>query len=148
MKYAAFKVAFALLFLTSCFVKSPKYSTVKQVLTLQPGMTSRQVEEILGVKPYDLKARNDTSIVLIYVYRVTDRRTISFYTKATNGKDAIGKYVQLDVTYSNDDKVIRIESCDMCPDNLVSTSKIDFERILLFVTVSLPLALVFFGLKN
>jgi hypothetical protein len=148
MKFAAVKVAFALLFLTSCFVKSPKYSTIKQVMTLELGMSRAQVEDILGVAAYDLKARNDTSIVLIYVYRVTDRRTISFYTKPTNGKDAIGKYVQLDVAYSNDDKVIRIESCDLCPDNLVSTSKIDFERVLLFVTVTLPLTLVFFGLRN
>ena len=102
----------------------------------------------MGVKPYDLKAINDTSIVFIYVYRVTDRRTISFYTKPVNGSESIGKYVQLDVGYSKDNKVISIASCDLCPDNLVTTSKIDFERVLLFVTVTLPLTLVYFGLKK
>jgi len=45
----------------------------------------------------------DTSIVFIYVYRVTDRKTISFNTKPVNGKETIGKYVQLAVAYSKED---------------------------------------------
>ena len=142
------KVAFGLLFLTSCIVQSPKYSSLQQVMSLQLGMSKLQVEELLGVQPYDLKAYTDTSNVFIYVYRVMDRRTLSIDTKPVNGRKAIGKYVQLAVAYSKDDKVISIESCNQCPDNLVTTSKIDFEKIILFVTVTFPVLLIYVGLKK
>ena len=138
------KVVFMLLFLSSCFVRSPKYSTLEQVMSLKLGMTKAQVEETLGVQPYDLKAYNDTSNVFIYVYRVTERRTISFNTKPENGKELLGKYVQLAVTFSKGWKVLSIESCSLCPDNLVTTSKIDFVEVLVFFTVTLPLLLLYF----
>ena len=136
------------LFLTSCIVQSPKYTTLEQVMSLQVGMSKEHVEEILGLKPYDLKAYNDTSNVFIYVYRVTDRKTLSFDTKPVNGKEVIGKYEQLAIAYSKEDKVISIESCRSCPDNLVTTRKIDFGKIILFVTVTLPVLLIYFGLKK
>jgi len=142
------KVAFIILVLPSCFVQSPKYTTLDKVMSLQMGMTKLQVEEILGIKPYDLKALNDTSNVFIYVYRVTDRKTLSLLTKPVNGKKTLGKYVQLEVTYSKDWKVISIESCNLCPDNLVTTSKIDFGKVIVFMTVTLPVLLVYFGLKK
>jgi outer membrane protein assembly factor BamE (lipoprotein component of BamABCDE complex) len=139
--------AFIMLFITSCTVQSPKYTTIDKVMSLKLGMTQFEVEELLGVKPYDLKTYTDTSNVFIYVYRVTDRRTLSFYTKPVNGNKSIGKYVQLNVAYSKQGKVINIESCSLCPDNLVTVSKIDFAKVLLFVTVTLPVLLVYFGLK-
>jgi hypothetical protein len=111
-------------------------------------MSKLQVEEILAVKPYDLKAKTDSSIVFIYVYRVADRRTLSINTKPANGKESLGKYVQLEIAYSKDEKVISIESCNLCPDNLVNTSKIDFEKVFVFITITLPVLLVYFGLKN
>ena len=140
-------VLFFLLIFTSCIVRSPKYSTLEQVMTLHLGMSKMQVEEILGVKPYNIKAYTDTSIVFIYVYRPTERKTLSFNTKPVNGKETPGKYVQLEVSYSKDDKVINIESCNLCPDNLVVTSKIDFEKVFGFITVTLPVILIFIGLR-
>jgi outer membrane protein assembly factor BamE (lipoprotein component of BamABCDE complex) len=148
MKNQVLVIAFILLFLSSCIVQSPKYSTLDKVISLQLGMSKVQVEEILGVQPYNLKAYTDTSNVFIYVYRLTDRRTLSVDTKPVNGKKALGKYVQLAVTYSMDGKVISMESCILCPDNLVTTSKIDFEKVMVFVTVTLPVLLVYFGLKK
>jgi hypothetical protein len=141
-------VAAIMLFLTSCFVRSPKYSTLEQVISLEVGMTKTEVEKLLGVQPYDLKARTDTSIVLVYIYRVTERRTFSFLTKPRNGKEVTGKYVQLAVSYSKTGHVTGIESCSLCPDNLVTTSKIDFGEVLVFVTVTLPILLIYFGLKQ
>ena len=132
---------------TSCIVQSPKYTTIGQVMSLQLGMTKAKVEEILGVQPYDIKSFNDTCNVFIYVYRVSDRSTLSFYTKLTNGWKSVGKYAQLDVAYSKDGKVIKIESCRYCPDNLVAKSKVDFAKIFVFVTVTLPVILIFVGLK-
>ncbi len=137
-----------LLFLTSCIVQSPKYSTLEQVMSLQLGMSKTQVEETLGIQPYNLKAYNDTSNVFTYVYRVIDRRTLPLNTKPANGKKVIGRYVQLDVAYSKDGKVIKIESCSLCPDNLVTVQKIDFEKVILFITVTLPVILVYIGLKK
>ena len=148
MKNKVFKIVFILLFFTSCIVQSPKYTTLDKVMSLQLGMSKVQVEEILGIQPYNLKSYNDTSNVFIYVYRLTDRRTLSIDTKPVNGKKALGKYVQLAVAYSKDGKVINIESCNLCPDNLVTTSKIDFGKVMVFVTVTLPVLLIYFGLKN
>ena len=136
-----------MLFSTSCIVQSPKYSTLEKVMTLHLGMSKKQVEETLGIKPYNIKAFTDTSIVFIYVYRVTERRTLSFDTKSVNGKETIGKYIQLAVAYSKDDKVLSIESCNLCPDNLVTTSQIDFGKIFVFITITLPVLLLFIGLK-
>jgi hypothetical protein len=138
---------FFLLSLSSCIVKSPKYSTLSQVMNLHLGMSKMQVEETLGIKPYNIKAITDSNIVFIYVYRPTERSTLSFNTKPVNGIAAIGKYVQLEVTYSKDDKVIKIESCNLCPDNLAATSTVNFEKIFIFITVTLPVILIFIGLK-
>lgn len=140
-------VPFLLLFLTSCTVQSPKYTTLDKVISLQVGMTKTQVENILDLQPYDLKAFTDSSKTFIYVYRLSTRNTLSFFTKSRNGKEALGRYVQLDVTYSKDDKVVSVESCRYCPDNLVTKSKIDFGKLIAFVTVTLPVLLIYFGLK-
>ncbi len=139
----AIYVVLIMLFFTSCIVQSPKYSTLGQVMTLQLGMSKAQVEDTLGVQPYDLKSKTDTSTVYIYIYRVTDRRTLYLITGRVNGKKSMGKYVQLFVGYSKDDKVISIESCSTCADNLVTHSNFDFEKLFVFVTVTLPILLLF-----
>ena len=148
MKNNVLLVVFVLVFSTSCIVQSPKFTTLEKVMTLKIGMTKAEVEETLGLKPYNLKSYTDTSNVFIYVYRVTDRRTLSFNTKPVNGRKKIGKYVQLEVGYSKKDKVISIESCNLCPDNLVNIDKIDFGKIIIFLTVTLPVLLIYVGLQK
>jgi hypothetical protein len=144
----------ALLFslvLTSCIVQSPKYTSLDNVMALKLGMNRHQVEEILKLQPYDFKALTDTSQVLTYVYRVHDRKTFEHLTHPHNGRPSIGKYVQLHVTYSIDSsKVIHLESCSNCPDNLVHVSKMNMNlgKIFSFVTVTLPVILVYIGLKE
>jgi len=147
MKNKLLKVALLILVFTSCIIQSPKYTTIDKVMTLQLGMTKAQVEETLGLQPYDLKANTTGTNVFVYVYRITDRRTASFYTSEVNGTKSIGKYVQLFVTYSKDDKVINIETCSLCPDNLVVRSRLDIDKVILFITVTLPVLLIYFGLK-
>jgi hypothetical protein len=147
MKSYVLKVVIIMQIFTACIVQSPKYTTLGQVMSLQLGMSKTEVEQILGIQPYDLKAYTDTSNVFIYVYRVTERKTFSFNTKPLNGKKTIGKYVQLNIAYSkHDNKVISIETCSLCPDNMVTTSKIDFEKVFLFITVTLPVLIVLFRL--
>ncbi len=137
-----------MLFLSSCIVQSPKYTTVQQVLTLKIGMTKAEVEDTLGLKPYDIKLYNDTGNTYVYVYRVVDRRTFPFNTKPTNGKEVLGKYIKLAVTYSKDNKVMKVEPCTTCTDNLEITRKLDFQKVTAFITVTLPVILIYLGLKK
>jgi outer membrane protein assembly factor BamE (lipoprotein component of BamABCDE complex) len=147
MNYRNWLIGSLIVLLQSCIVQSPTYTSLEQVMSLKTGMSKEKVEEVLGLKPYDLKANTDSTTIFIYVYRVVDRRTISIFTKPMNGRKSVGKYVQLEVTYSKDNKVMGIESCNLCPDNLVTNSKIDFQRIFALVTITLPIILVFIGLK-
>ncbi len=116
-------------------------------MELQLGMTKEQVEKTLALQPYDLKSVSDTATVFIYVYRVVDRKTLSIDTQPVNGHTTLGKYIQLAVSYSKDNKVIHIESCTMCPDNLSNTKKLDFQKLMVFITITLPVILVFIGLN-
>jgi len=147
LKTSFLKIGLFMLLFSSCIVRSPKYSTLEQVNTLKVGMTRAAVEETLGIEPYNIKEVTDSGNTYIYVYRVKVRQTIGFSTQPTNGKEAIGKYMQMAVSYTKDERVRSMESCILCPDNLVTTSRIDVDKVLLFVTVTLPVLLVFFGLK-
>lgn len=149
MKGLVIKCAIVVLFLSSCLVQSPKYTSLEQVISLELGMTKSQVEERLNLEPYDIKEYTDTANVFIYVYRTNERRTLSFYTEKKNGRKALGKYVQLFATYSKkDNKLLKIESCSECPNNLAHDIKIDYQKIFAFVTVTLPVILIYFGLKQ
>jgi len=64
----------------------------------------------------------------------------------TNGKEVLGKYSQLAVAFSNNDKLIRITSCPEYPDTLEKT-KINFENVILFITLTLPVILIYLGLS-
>ncbi|MBY0424428.1 MAG: hypothetical protein K2Q22_02225 [Cytophagales bacterium] len=147
MKTVAPLTLLILLFLSSCIVQSPKYTSLNQVMSLKLGMSKAEVEKILDLEPYDLRSYTDTSSVFVYVYRITDRKTLSFDTRKKNGIRSTGKYVQLAVGYSKLDTVISIESCHLCPDNLVTQSKVDLEKVFIFITINLPVILVFIGLK-
>jgi len=63
-----------------------------------------------------------------------------------NGKEVIGKYGQLAVAFSNNDKLIRITSCPEYRDTLEKT-KINFENVILFITLTLPVILIYLGLS-
>jgi hypothetical protein len=148
MKWHALKAVLIMSLLISCIVQSPKYTTLPKVVSLKLGMTREHVENILGVEPYNLKAYTDTSSVFIYVYRVSERRTLSFLVRQRNGQVKLGKYMQLFVGYSKSNEVISIESCTICPDNLVTKSKVNFEKLFDFVTVTLPVILIYVGLTK
>jgi hypothetical protein len=148
MKNKVVSFVCSVLLFTSCIVQSPKYTTLEKVISLQLGMSKIEVEEILGVKPYNLKAYTDSGSVFIYVYRAPDRKTISFYTKPLNGHKSKGRYVQLEVAYSKKDKVTSITSCNMCPDYLEIDNTIDLGGFFTFLTVTLPVILIYIGLKK
>ena len=128
-------------------MQSPKYTTLEQVMRLELGMTKMEVEKELGVEPYDIKAITDTTNAYNYVYRVNDRKTLYLNTGPVNGKKVKGRYLQLTTTFSKTDRLISIESCNNA-DNLVTVNKINIDKIILFITVTLPVLLVYLGLKN
>lgn len=137
-----------LLFLSSCVVQAPRYAKVEQVLTLQLGMTKEEVSKTLGISPYDFKSVTDTSEILIYKYRVTDRRTVPFLMKPTNGVSARGKYVDLFITYSKEGKASFIESCSACEKTDVKKFSIDLNKVITFITATTPAVLIYLGLSN
>lgn len=142
-------LALALLacFFSSCIVQAPKYTHVEQVLELKHGMTKTEVSAALGIPPYDLKSKNDSVEILIYKYRVTERRTFPFLKRETNGIKAIGKYVDLFVTYDKEGKMLSMESCSECSETEEKTQKIDVNKVITLMTITLPAMLVFLGLR-
>lgn len=136
------------LILSSCIVHAPKYTGVEEVLQLKTGMTKEEVSNILGIPPYDLKSVSDSATIYIYKYRTTDRKTVPLAMNKTNGMKAKGKWVDLFVTYNKEGKVKSIDSCSDCEDTKVAEKKIDFNSVLLLITVTVPAILVYFGLQT
>jgi hypothetical protein len=135
-----------LFFFPSCIVERPPYATIEQVLSLKPGMTKEEVSKVLDIPPYDLKRMTDTgSVVLIYKYRVTNRRTFPFFVKPRNGLKTTGKYVDLFVTYDKSGRSTKIESCSEC-EQTVEKKLVTVDRILALLTVVAPSILIYFGI--
>ncbi len=148
MKNQILQLTLILILLPSCIVKSPKYTSVKQVMALEVGMTRKQVDSILRLHPYDIKSKTDTSTVYVYIYRLDDRRTLSINTKPLNGRVTNGKYEPLAVTYSKDSIMLAMESCSLCREELMSVSKVNFEKVLSFLMITAPALLIYLGLKS
>jgi hypothetical protein len=145
------KVFFSLLLIafciSSCIVQSPKYTGVEKVMMLKTGMTKAEIDDSLGTAPYDMRYYSDTSTQYIYKYRTMDRRTISFYTRETNGAPTRGKYVDLFITYDKHGKATEIHSCSGCGETKVSEKRIDYNKLIQFVAATAPGILIYFGLK-
>jgi hypothetical protein len=72
------KQRFLLLFLPLCLGScsrwiAPPYTSVDKMLNLEKGMNPNQVNETLGIKPYNILHRNDSTAVLEFYYRLKDR---------------------------------------------------------------------------
>ncbi len=132
---------------SSCLIKAPRFSTVDKVYNLKLGMSKEEVESTLDLKPYYLKELVDTQTVFLYKYRVTDRAVLPFFLKENNGKDVKGKYVNLMITYNIDNKAAKIESCTKCDESSIEEKRLDFNKLATFLTVTLPVVLLFLGIK-
>lgn len=131
---------------TSCIVQAPKYTSINQVLTLKLGMTKEEVSATLGIPPYDFKSLSDSGQVLIYKYRVTDRRTVPLFKKPANGIPALGGYVDLLVHYDASGKVVRLDT-ENHPETKETTTKLDVNKLITLLTVTVPAALLYLGIK-
>lgn len=140
-------ILFLLPLLPSCIVQAPKYATVEQVFELKIGMNKEEVAKTLGITPYDIKTMSDTQVVYIYKYRTTDRKTMPFLLKKTNGKKTEGKYVDLQVTFN---KFGRVKYYESVPEPEVPKEKnsIDINSLFTLLTVTVPALLVYLGFHN
>lgn len=134
------------LLMTSCVVKAPKYTSVEKIFELKLGMSKEEISNKLNLKPYYLKLLTDTQSIYLYKYRVTDRAVLPFLLKETNGKEVKGKYINLMVTYNIYDKAIKFESCNKCDESTIEEKKFDVNKLATFLTVTLPVVLVFLGI--
>lgn len=133
--------------LSSCIVTGPQYTRVEKVLKLSVGMSSAEVENTLGIHPYDL-CRLDSlgNKTVIYKYRVTDRRTVPFFLKDTNGFKVRGKFVDLYATYNVKDTLIALHA--QPSQSKLTEKKLNINTLLTFLTVTAPAVLIFFGIKS
>jgi hypothetical protein len=148
MKLTQIFIALLCCGLCSCIVTAPRYTTVEKVFTLKTGMTSDEVAQALGIRPYNISSMSDTETVYLYKYRLTDRTTVPLFMGATNGKSVLGKYVNLLVTYNKAGLVTKLESCGKeCDETIVETNQVDINKVITFLSVTLPIVLVFVGIK-
>ncbi|MBA2613402.1 MAG: hypothetical protein H0U95_15665 [Bacteroidetes bacterium] len=120
---------------------------MEKVLELKIGMTKEEVSQQLNSKPYNFKLLTDTETILLYKYRVVDRAVLPFLLKENNGKTVRGKYANLLVAYNKSGKATKIESCNDCDETIIEEKKINIDKIVTFLTVTLPVVLVFLGIK-
>lgn len=138
-------VLLLVIFCSSCIVQAPKYTHVEQVLELKPGMSQEEVSQKLGIPPYDIRYKNDSLQVLVYKYRVTDRKTVPLFKKETNGMKVSGAYVDLLVKYDAAGKMVSFETCSKCSETNEKTTVVDFDKLITLITVTLPALLVYLG---
>ncbi len=135
------------LLIQSCIVTAPKYTHVEQVMELEPGMTKDSVNAKLGIKPYDINIYDSLgNHSYIYKYRTSDRRTLPFLLKETNGKKITGRYVDLIAYYDTADVAYKFESKPT--DSKIDEKKLNVNTLVTIVTVIVPTVFVYLGIKK
>lgn len=135
------------LFLQSCIVSGPKYTHVEKVMELSPGMSLQAVNTKLGVKPYDINVYDSIgNRSYIYKYRTTDRKTVPFLLKDTNGRKSTGKYMDLVAFYDSTNIAYRFESKPT--DSKLDEKRLNVNTIVTIITVIVPTVLVYLGIKK
>ncbi len=130
---------------SGCIVKGPKYSHVEKVMKLNNGMTLDEVNTTLGLKPYDLKSIDSVgNKVLLYKYRLTDRRTVPMFLKDTNGKEISSKFVDLYCTFSNENKLTKLITTSS--DSELKEQRLNINSLITFLTVTGPAFLIYLGI--
>lgn len=134
-------------FLQSCIVSGPKFTHVEKVMELSPGMSLDTVNSRLGVQPYDINAYDSTgNRSYIYKYRTTDRKTLPFLLKETNGRTTLGKYVDLVAYYDSTNVAYRFESRPT--DSKLDEKRLNINSLVTVITVVVPTVLVYLGITK
>jgi len=141
-------VIFIGMFLSSCYVRHPRYSMVKEVMNVQIGMSFDSVNAVLGQEPYDvLSVNNSGETVYIYKYRVQDIKRIPILMKRNKGVETAGRFRDLQITYSEGGKVLSYKTNDETKESKVEKKKIDpnviINSVLTAITITIPAILVY-----
>lgn len=116
-------------------------------MELSPGMSLQTVNAKLGIQPYDIYIYDSTgNRSYIYKYRTTDRKTVPFLLKETNGRKSIGKYMDLVAYYDSVDVAYRFESKPT--DSKLDEKRLNVNTIVTIITVIVPTVLVYLGIKK
>jgi len=133
--------------LQSCVVSGPKYTHVEKVMGLSPGMSLDTVNKRLGIGPYDMYAYDSLgNRSFVYKYRTTDRKTVPFLLKETNGRKSLGKYMDLVAYFDSTDVAYRFES--KTTDSKLDEKRLNVSTIVTIITVIIPTVLVYLGIKS
>ncbi len=133
--------------LQSCIVSGPKYTHVEKVMMLSTGMTKDSVNKHLGIQPYDINAYDSIgNRSYVYKYRTTDRKTVPFLLKETNGRKSLGKYVDLVAYYDSTDVAYRFESRPT--DSKLDEKRLNVNTLVTIITVIVPTVLVYLGIQK
>ena len=116
MKKITLLLTLSTLISCSSYKYIPRFTSLEKIVEIKQGMTKTEVDNLLGVKPYDIKElETDGSLVLLYKYRVMNRALLKEDSvQPTNGSDAWGGFGDLYITYSKDNKVVNFKSCIEC----------------------------------
>lgn len=136
-----------LILVQSCIVSGPKYTRVEKVMHLKTGMTKEEVNKQLGLKPYDIYCFDSTgNNSYVYKYRTTDRKTVPFLLKDTNGVKSRGKYMDLIAYYDTSNVAYRFESKPT--DSKLDEKRLDINTLVTVMTVTLPAVAVYLGITK
>jgi hypothetical protein len=133
--------------LNGCIVSGPKYTRTEKVMELKLGMSLDEVNQHLGIKPYYIKSYDSIGErSFVYKYRVTDRKTVPFLVKETNGIESIGKYMDLVTYYTKSDTLYKLES--KLTETEIKEKKLNINTLITAITVTVPSILVYLGITN
>lgn len=136
-----------ILFGYGCIVKGPKFTHVENVLQLNNGMSLEKVNEILKLRPYDLRSIDSLgNKIFVYKYRLTDRRTVPLFLKDTNGKNISSKFMDLHCTFSANNTLIKLET--KSSNSELKEQRLNINNVLTFITITAPAFLVYLGITN
>lgn len=134
-----------ILSITGCIVKGPKFTHVEKVLDLKPGLTLTEVNNTLGLKPYDLISMDSTGArVLLYKYRLTDRRTVPLFLKDTNGKEISAKFADLYCSFNSENILTNLYS--QPSESELKEHRFNINNFMTFLTVTAPAFLLYLGI--
>ena len=116
-------------------------------MELSPGMSLQTVNTKLGIQPYDINIYDSLgNRSYIYKYRTTDRKTVPFLLKETNGRKTTGKYMDLIAYYDSTNTAYLFES--KATDSKLDEKRLNVNTIVTIITVIVPTVLVYLGLNK
>lgn len=139
------------LFLSSCYVRHPRFSSIDEVLLIKPGMTQTEVDSIMQTTgPYDIETMSITGeVTYIYKYRVSDIKRLPLLMKRNKGLKTDGRLKDMLITYGPEGIVHHIETREEPEKSITEKKKIDpntvIQAITTAITVTIPALLFYVG---